>query len=410
MRQRPVNSAFRRKGLTALFAFGRKGKGTSTSEESEISSELNHAWDALRTGDFQAATVHAERVLGKASRRRDNSVNAQLILIKMKAQQGQFTGLLDELEGLFRSNPKMGSNTHALIGNEIVRVCLRSGNLGVGAQRGDEMIRDLGDHWPDIEVVELLLQVSSCHFLRGDLPRAEELVTRALEMAERCKSPKSLAQSYWQLSSLSAGRGNMPMSISQNQEARNWAHLAEMNRILPILNGNAAGILLQLPDQDLAEIHELAESAYLELVAQNDPGSASNVCISLSEIELRQSNFEGAHMYVDMGLTELPPEIPGPRANLIIQKAKIHARTGHYSQSEAEAKVAVDFMKTMEPSRYLATSWGHLARVFVEIGLADRGVFAYEQALQMAGVVREEYEEGIDTDVRRSETNQSKRL
>jgi len=324
----------------------------------------------------------------------------------MKAQQGVFTGLLDELEELFGKNPKIRSSSRALLGNEIVRVCHRSGNLGIGTQRGEELLRDFSKHWPDVEVVELLCQVASCHFLRGDTDRAEELISRALELAEKCKSPKSLAQSYWQLSSLSAGRGNMPMSISQNQEARNWANLAEMNRILPILNSNAAALRLELRDPDLDHIHELAEAAYLELTAQNDPGAATYACVTLSEVELRRSNYEGALQHVAKGLSELPADIPGPRISLYIQKAKILARTGDYVQSESQAKIAVEIMREMEPSKFLATSWGHLARVFVEIGLADRGVFAYEQALQIAGVVREESEDRIDGEVQSFTANQ----
>lgn len=375
-------------------------------DKNEIISELNLAWDCLGTGDFRSATAHCENILRTANPRSDLAVNAQLILIKMKARRGLFEGLLDELENLFGKNPKMSSSTRAVIGNEIIRVCQRSGNFGVGAQRGEEMMREFSSRWPDTEVVELLCQVAGCHFFRGDTERAREIITRALELAEKCKSPKSIAQSYWQLSILSMGRGDMTTSLSQTEEAQHWARLAEMNQILPILNFNAAAILLELPDQDLAYVHELAEAAYLELTALNDPGAATYACVTLSEVELRQGNYEGAHMYVDKGLTELPPEIPGPRASLYIQKAKILARTGDYASSEAQATTAVDIMRKMEPSRFLATSWSHVARVFVEIGLADRGVYAYEQALQIAGVAREEPEEKIEVEVQEIASNQ----
>lgn len=360
--------------------------------QDEMSSELNLAWDELARGDFSSATEHAEYVIRSAGKGSNLSVNAQLILLKMKTRQGLFTGLVDELEDLFRDNPKVTSSTQAIIGNEIVRACQRSGNNGFGAQRGEELIREYSNQWPDVEVVELLCQVAGCHFLRGDADRAEELITQALDLAEKSKSPKSIAQSYWQLSSVSADKGNMPISLSQNEEARRWARVAEMHRILPVLNANAASILLEMSNQDLPYIHELAESAYLELTAQNDPAAASYACVSLAEVELRQSNFDGALVYVDKGLSELPPEIPGPRTSLYIQKAKILARIGDYAQSERQAEIAVEIMKSMEPSRYLATSWAHVARVFVEIGFAERGVYAYEQALQMTGVVREEPE------------------
>lgn len=380
--------------LLALSAWRRMklSRFAERSDKEEIISDLNRAWDALSTGDFLAATTYSNRVIDVAKPGSDLLVNAKLILLKMKTRQGLFTGLLDELDDLFWKNSQIRSSTQAVIGNEIIRACQRSGNLGIGTLRGEEMIRDFCDRWPITEVVELLCQTAGCHFMRGDTERAGEIITRALVLADESKSPKSIAQSYWQLSMLSMGRGDMTTSLSQTEAAQHWARLAEMNQILPILNFNAAAILLELPHQDLAYIHELAEAAYLELTALNDPGPATYACVTLSEVELRQSNYEGAHLYIDKGLSELPPEIPGPRASLYIQKAKILARTGNYAQSEAQAEIAVEILKAIEPSEFLATAWGHIARVFVEIGLADRGVFAYEQALQIAGVVREEPE------------------
>ena len=395
MRRQSDHAVNQQTKVSPFAAWRRRQLGISDTsyDENEVAATLNLARVALETGDFEAATAHAEKILHIAKRGSDLAANAQLILIKMKTRQGMFAGLVDELEALLAKSHKVSSGTQASIGNEIVRICHRSGNLGFGAQRGEELLRDYSDRWPDSEVVELLCQIAACHFFRGDTERAEELVNRALKLAEKCKEPKPFAQSYWQLSMLSIGRGDMTLSLSHTSEAQRWAKLAEMNQILPALNLNAAAILLELPSPDLARIHELAEAAYLELTAQNHPGVAAYACVTLSEVELRRSNFVGAHEHADRGLTELPQEIPGPRASLYIQKAKILARTGDYVQSEAQANIAVEIMRDMEPSKYLATSWGHLARVFVEIGLADRGVYAYEQALQVAGVVREEPEE-----------------
>lgn len=355
-----------------------------------VATQLNQAQDAFNSGDFEAAKALADLVLQSASLARNPYVGARLVHLQILARRGSFAGLVGELEELLSSDPRIGSIVQAKVGNEIIRVSHRSGNLEMGAQRGEELIRDFGERWPVTEVVELLCQTASCHFFRGDTERAEEIVARALEMAEKSKSPKSIAQSYWQLSLLSASRGNIWTSLSQNEEAQRWARLAEMNRILPILRNNAASIRLELPNQDLAYIHELAETAYLELTALNDPGAATYACLSLSEVELRQSNYERAHLYVDKGLSELPREIPDPRASLHIQKAKILARSGNYAQSETQAELAVSLMRSTEPSKFLATLWALVARVFVEIGFPERGVFAYEQSLQIAGVIREE--------------------
>lgn len=151
-------------------------------------------------------------------------------------------------------------------------------------------------------------------------------------------------------------------------------------------------MLLEMPDQDLEPIHQMAESAYLELISYNDPGAATYACVTLSEVELRQSNYEGAHFYVDKGLLELPAEIPGPRISLLIQRARVFARSGDYSQSQDFVEEAIAMMESAAPSTTLANSWALVARVLVEIGLAERGIYAYEQAIQVAGILREEPE------------------
>ena len=65
-----IRSAFRRKQSDAY--------------ENEIASDLNLAWDALASGDFQTATVQAEHILATTRQGSDSGVNAQLIILKMK--------------------------------------------------------------------------------------------------------------------------------------------------------------------------------------------------------------------------------------------------------------------------------------------------------------------------------------
>lgn len=63
---------------------------------------------------------------------------------------------------------------------------------------------------------------------------------------------------------------------------------------MPILNTNAALIMLNLPNADLSRVHELAEAAYLELTIQNSPRGASYACEILSEVALRRDDYASA--------------------------------------------------------------------------------------------------------------------
>lgn len=359
-------------------------------QRQEIAFNLNQATVALHSGNFELAATHANHVLHNKMAHKNSKLAAIFLLIQTRSRQGHFSGVLDELELLFKKVPRSNAELQAQVGNEILRVCHRSGNLGIGAQRGEELVREFSSSWPEIEVVELLCQLSSCHFHRGDSARAEEVVSRALEITNRSKFAKARTQTLWQSSALTTNRGDLPLALQQAREAKHWAQIAGMQHVIPILSNNAALIMLDLPDADLSRIHKLAESAYLEMSSQNNPGGSAYACEVLSEVALRQEDYENALMYAEKGLEELPSEIPGPRASLLVQVAKTRTRMGDYAVAKSELFIATEHMEQLEPSRELAKQWGDIARVFVEVGLADRGIYAYEKAIQMSGLLREE--------------------
>ena len=368
----------------------RAGIARFSPKKQEIALNLNQARVALNEGNFDLSAKHANFVLASRKASKNSTLTAELLLVQTRARQGLFTGLLDQLEILFKKIPKSNAALQAGVGNEILRVCHRSGNLGIGAQRGEEMVRDFASNWPEVEVVELLCQLSSCHFHRGDTARAEEVVTKALELSERSGSAKAKAQTLWQSSLLTMTRGHLVLALQLVSEAKHWAQIAGLQHVVPILNNNAALIMLDLPNSDLSRVHKLAESAYLEMSSQNNPGGAAYACAILSEVALRQENYKIALMYAKKGLSELPPEIPGPKTSLLVQIAKVLARMGNYDDSKFWLFDTVEHMEQLEPSRELAQQWGDTARVFVEVGLAERGVYAYEKAIQMSGLLREE--------------------
>jgi tetratricopeptide (TPR) repeat protein len=358
----------------------------------EIALSLNTAKVALSSGDLDIAKDYAERVLKSSGVQQSSALAASVILLQVKAREGIFEGVLDELEKLFRDNTHAAPDVLARIGNEVVRVCFRSGNLGMGVQRGEEMLRDFASRWPDNEVVELLCQLGNCHFHRGDTARAGEIVTRALQLAEKCKSPKAMVQSYWQSAVLAESRGDLTLALSQITQAVHWSKIAELHQVLPILNDNAAKIMLDLPNPDLALIRNLAESAYLDLTSQNNPGHAAYTCITLSEVAYRQGNMEKALSYVQQGLAELPKGIPGPKASLYSQEAKVLFRLGRVEESKMQLENAISHMNDMAPSKELAIYWGEVARVYVEIGLPDKAIYAYEQAISVKAASQAEQE------------------
>lgn len=352
-----------------------------SAQERELN--LNTAKVALSSGDLEIAEDFAKQVLmfGPEGIQDMASLAASVVLLQINARRGLFEGVLDQLEQLLKDNPKAAPELRSRIGNEIIRVCYRSGNLALGVQRGEAMLLEYSDHWPETEIVELMVQLAACHFHRGDTQRASEIVARALRLAEICKSPKAIAQSQWQSSMLAGQRGDLTLALSHIREAMHWSKVAEWKEVMPLLNDNAAKIMLDMNNPDLVQIHNLAEAAYLDLSSQNNPGHAAYMLITLSEVELRAGRYESALDYVNKALRELPAEILAPRASLFSQSAKILLRMGMFEEAVTQLELATYQMSGMSPSRELATHWGEIARVFVEMDQKDRAIYAYEQAI-----------------------------
>jgi hypothetical protein len=72
---------------------------------------------------------------------------------------------------------------------------------------------------------------------------------------------------------------------------------------------------------------------------------------------------------------------------------------GRIDDAKATLEVAVNHMSEMTPSKELALYWGEIARVFVEVGLQNRAIGAYEQAIAVAAMSQAEQEEFVDLKV-----------
>ena len=63
---------------------------------------------------------------------------------------------------------------------------------------------------------------------------------------------------------------------------------------------------------------------------------------------------------------------------------------GKIEDSQLQLERAIHHMKEMSPSKELAIYWSEVARVFVELGLKDRAIFAYEQAITVGAASQAE--------------------
>jgi predicted negative regulator of RcsB-dependent stress response len=75
---------------------------------------------------------------------------------------------------------------------------------------------------------------------------------------------------------------------------------------------------------------------------------------------------------------------------LFSQEAKILFRLGKVDESFSQLDRAMEHMRTMPPDRELATHWGEIARVFVDMDHKDLAIYAYEQAIAVGNASQAE--------------------
>lgn len=168
-------------------------RGLRPGNSQEISTLLNETQVAFNSGDFILAKRSGNTLLSYQDLDANSYDQCHLIFLQIRERQGDLQGLLAELEKLFSANPLLDPDIQAKVGNEILRVCHRSENFEAGVAHGEKFLRVFQDHWPEAEVVELHCQLAACHFFRGDSETAMSIARKALAMAQKTATPKSMA-------------------------------------------------------------------------------------------------------------------------------------------------------------------------------------------------------------------------
>jgi len=83
----------------------------------DVAFVLNQANVAVKAGNFDLASEYAHQVLDIKWLSRNSKLSAEFVLIQTKSRQGQFAGVFDQLDSLFRRIPKRNVELKARVGN-----------------------------------------------------------------------------------------------------------------------------------------------------------------------------------------------------------------------------------------------------------------------------------------------------
>jgi tetratricopeptide (TPR) repeat protein len=262
------------------------------------------------------------------------------------------------------------------------------GDVNRGIDVGEAALREAG--WgkePASEsVIELASTLGYCYYERGDLSRAQYLMTKVLTRAEEHGSVRARASAYWNAAYIAQGNGDVRAAVALTERALALFGELENAWATATLRRNAGWLLLQLPEPPLHEIRPLLERALAELQEVGSPQEIAEVEIDLAQLHLDLGDeavaLQFAKLAVDRTCDGPMPE--AARARLMLADVLVAGQDTTRALAMYR-DAAMDF-EAASVTRLAALSWRRLADLLVSLGRHEEAIDAYARLADVIGV------------------------
>lgn len=362
---------------------------SDTALERDVSWNLNLARVALAQGEPDQARHFADLALASTTDEQELGLRARVARLQATARiKGAQLEAIEECEMLLVKFPKAPSEMRSTLAVELVRLHYQLGNLHQGAERGEAMIREslLGD-WPPVALIDLYCSVATCQLHRGDSSRAAHLASSALNLAEATQSPQAIVHAHWESAVMSQAAGDVTGAVWSIREAVRWCEAGELVAALPQVRNVLAALLVELPDPDLDDAEALAETALLEMLAQQNAVGASFAELTLALVELKRHRARGALFHADRGLMHLGDHLQGPKIELMIARARARHLEGAPIEELWSTAEQASQLSGHGQSREVEGFWIEIARLEASAGNYEAAAAAYERMIGRRGTI-----------------------
>lgn len=349
---------------------------------------LDYAELALRNGEAADALTQLDGVtaldLAPGDRWRARRLRARAL-----EGLGRLEDALGEIESLRRQAvDECRHEEHLRLTIDAVRCYKEAGDVSYAVDVGEaalDSIRSAGLQGTDLHA-DLASSVLGAYYERGDLVRAQRMVSEVLEEVDRSGSARARAAVFWNAGLVAEQRQDLPAALLLAERALAVYAEGDDVRSLARLRVAYGWLLLRsVPPRPEDARREL--SASLEALA--DVGS--EVDLAYCETELGRAEVLLGHpaeglSRAESALTRLGVAPRLERAHTMLVRARAQLALDRRVDAVETYREAAATLGALELSRQAASAWRELADALAQLGLLEDATLAYQQALTDAGV------------------------
>jgi tetratricopeptide (TPR) repeat protein len=269
----------------------------------------------------------------------------------------------------------------------LCRCSSEAGDLARAVELGEDALQHLGGL--GLELSELQVQIVSTlvgsYYRRGDLVRAQVLVSDLIRAVEGQPSRTARGAAYWNASLVSESRGHLGEAINLAEKALAMYAEGENHRSFARLRVAYAWLLLRQAEPAVDRSRELLQQARAELVETGGTVDVAYCDTELARCELLAGRPDVAIEIAQRVVDEIGEDrLESGSALLVIGQAL--CQQGDIDGGRAQVAHASQALQGAAAGREAATAWREAGDVLSQLGESVAAMDAYQRALGLLGV------------------------
>jgi transcriptional regulator with XRE-family HTH domain len=269
----------------------------------------------------------------------------------------------------------------------LCRTSKEAGDLGRAVELGEEALLHMGGL--GLELSDLQVQIVStlvgAYYARGDLTRAQVLVSELIRTVEGQPSHLARGAAYWNASLVAESRGHLGEAITMAEKALAMYEESENRRSFSRLKVAYAWLLLRQAEPDIDRSRDLLEQAKSELADTGGQVDIAYCDTELARCELLAGDPDAAIRIAQGVVDELGEgRLESGSAMLVIGQAL--CQRGDLDAGRAQVAHASQTLMSVAAGREAAAAWREAGDVLSSLGEHMAAGDAYQRALALLGV------------------------
>ena len=364
-----------------------------------IRTALARAEVSVEVGDFEAALRELDAIDRLFAGQDEPDLRAEFHYWRGRAMEGltRTDSAIRELLTAVEISARRGSTYREIeMGIDLAR-CLRiRGDLGAALDRVNRLEQQLPAELEGSPLHGKLLSAAiGLYVLRGDSAMARVMADRAQRVIAAHSDPLARGHVMWNSSLAAEANADADGALLLATEAARLMRAGTAPALLGRLHAAIAFLHTRVTPPDLDSAERELRAARVAFGAQMVALDASTLLAEEARVQWLRGDFATALASARAALDALqgrPNSLLAANAHLM--SARALASLGERERSREQFHAAQRILGATEPSRNSAVGWRELGDVYLNLGMADDAVLAYQLALSDAGLTAAPVEVG----------------